>query len=441
MGLRISAFVERVRSSLFFVPMLFVIAGGAAAYGMLELDTAVGEGATDLPFVLMSTVEGAREILGVVASATITVAGIAFSVSLLVIQQASSQFSPRVVHSLFRDPFNRRVMGLSVGTFTYCLIVLRAVRGSLDDGIEPVIPNLAVGMSVILGVVSILGIVAFIDHNAHTLDVSQILSNVTAETAGQIERTWAEPGEGERGGDADALLPPGPGHTIVFARRGWLQQLSSERLFELVPAGGTVRLETAVGRYAVKGTPLCTVWPAPSDPAVAKEQADDAVQLGPARTMQQDPSYGLRQLADVALIALSPGVNDPTTAQEAIFHLAAVLREALVRDPPPRVEHDDEGRRLLRPEDHSHETLVELAFDEIRRMATDMPTVCIYMFEALRLLEEAVKDAGLSHRASPVRAQADQVLAGAERAELLPGDLRLVRAAYQRRFGGTTSST
>ena len=439
MSLRVSAFVERVRTSLFFVPMLFVLGGVVAAYGRLELDAAIGEGATDLPFVLRSSVDGAREILGVVASATITAAGIAFSVSLLVIQQASSQFSPRVVHSLFRDPFNRRVMGLSVGTFTYCLMVLRAVRGPLDEGIEPVIPNLAVGMSAVLGVVSILAIVAFIDHNAHTLDVSQILSNVTAETAGQIERTWQEAGAGGDG-DCDMSPPPGQGHTVVFSQRGWLQQLSSERLLALVPAGGTVRIETAVGRYAVKGAPLCTVWPAPADPAVTHEQADDSVQVGKARTMQQDPSYGIRQLADVALIALSPGVNDPTTAQEAIFHLAAVLREALVRDLPARVEHGDEGRRLLRPEDHSHETLVELAFDEIRRMATDMPTVCIYLFEALRLLQDAVNDVGLSQRASPLRAQADHVLAGAERADLLPADLQLVRAAYERRFGDAASS-
>ncbi|MEO7572482.1 MAG: DUF2254 family protein, partial [Acidimicrobiales bacterium] len=131
MSIRRSALAERLRGSLFFVPMLFVVAGAALGLAALELDA--GADSKQLPFVLTSTVDSAREVLGVVATATITVAGIAFSVVLLVIQQASGQFSPRLVHSLFRDPFNRRVVGVAVGTFTYCLIVLRAVRGPLEE--------------------------------------------------------------------------------------------------------------------------------------------------------------------------------------------------------------------------------------------------------------------------------------------------------------------
>jgi uncharacterized membrane protein len=433
-GIRQGALLERLRSSLFFVPMLFVALFAALGLVMTEVDS-LFDGATELPFVLTSTVDSARELLSVVAGATVTVAGIAFSVSLLVIQQASSQLSPRVVHSLFRDPFNRRVMGLAVGTFTYCLMVLRAVRGPLEEGGEPVIPNLSVGVAVVLGVAAILAIVAFIDHNAHSLEVSQILARVTDGTVDQIRRTWPERGGAEHDLAGADRLPPGPGHCILFATSGWLQQLSTEGLLDLVPDGGTVRLDTTVGRYAVEGTPLCTVWPVPEDLEAAAVHADGAIQTGAVRTMQQDPSYGIRQLADVALTALSPGVNDPTTAQEAIFHLAAVLREALVRDLPPRVEEDGRGRRLLRPEDHTQETLVELAFDEIRRTAASLPTVCTYVLEALHLLHDAVLDVGRPELAAHLRRQADLVLAGAEHADLLAADRDVVRAAHERRFG------
>ncbi|HEX5614869.1 MAG TPA: DUF2254 domain-containing protein, partial [Acidimicrobiia bacterium] len=331
MDLKISALVEKLRSSLFFVPSIFVLMGAGLAQALIATDSAIGDDAGDLPFVLTSTVASAREVLGVVAAATITVAGIAFSVSLLVIQQASSQYSPRVVHSLFRDPFNRRVMGVAVGTFTYCLIGLRAVRGPLEDGGEPVVPNLTVAVAVVLGVGAILAVIAFIDHNAHTMEASQILGRISHDTKRQFDTAWPESGTVTSGASE---VPPDDGHTVRFCESGWLQQLSTQQLLDLVPDGGTVRVETAVGRYGVEGTPLCTIWPAPIDRAEVAARADSAIHVGSVRTMQQDPSYGLRQLADVALLALSPGVNDPTTAQEAIFHLTDVLRHAFVRDAP-----------------------------------------------------------------------------------------------------------
>jgi uncharacterized membrane protein len=439
-GIRLGALVERLRSSLFFVPMLFVLLGAGLGTAMIEVDRVVGDGAADLPFVLTTTVDGARDVLSVVASATITVAGIAFSISLLVIQQASAQFSPRVVHSLFRDPFNRRVMGLAVGTFTYCLMVLRTVRGPLEEGGEPVIPNASVGVAVALGVAAILAIVAFIDHNAHTLEVSEILSRVTGDTIHQLQASVVDEDDGPGGDAPDGEPPPGPGHTVALVASGWLQQVDAAGLLDLVPDGGTVRLETEPGRYAVRGTPLCTLWPHPEDADEAAERAARCTRIGAVRTMQQDASYGVRQLADVALIALSPGVNDPTTAQDAIFHLTAVLREGLVRDLPPTVERDERGRRLLRSEAHTHETLVELAFDEVRRAAAALPTVCTYLLEALHLLEVALVEAGCPERAGPLRAQAELVLAGAERAELLPADLAAVRHAFTKRFGHRSSA-
>ncbi len=124
MRLRLSSLAERLRASLFFVPLIAVV--GAVALGLIgvALDGRLDRRAATLPLGLTSTVDSARVRLSTIAGATITFAGIAFSVSLLLIQQASSQYSPRVVHTLFRDPFNKRVMALVVGTFTYCLVVL-----------------------------------------------------------------------------------------------------------------------------------------------------------------------------------------------------------------------------------------------------------------------------------------------------------------------------
>lgn len=143
---------EHVRGSLFYVPMLFII--GAVVVG--EVALAVDARVEGIPDRLTATVDSARQVLSVIAGATLTFAAIAFSVSLLLISLASSQYSPRVVHGLFRDPFNKRVMGVVVGTFTYCLIVLRSVRGPLEQSGDPIVPSISILLAVVLGVVSIL---------------------------------------------------------------------------------------------------------------------------------------------------------------------------------------------------------------------------------------------------------------------------------------------
>ena len=178
--MRLSSIAERFRASLFLVPLIAVVTAIAVAAVSLVVDQRIDSGSTQLPLGLTSTVDSARALLSTVAGATITFAAIAFSISVLIIQQASNQYSPRVVHTLFRDPFNKRVMGLVVGTFTYCLIVLRSVRTALEEGGAPIIPNVSVAIAVVLGVTTILAIVAFINHSAHSMDISEILARVRA---------------------------------------------------------------------------------------------------------------------------------------------------------------------------------------------------------------------------------------------------------------------
>jgi uncharacterized membrane protein len=431
MRLRLNAYAERIRASLFFVPMVGVVVAVLVGFSTIAIDSRFdAEG--HLPFGLSSTVESARALLSTIAGATITFAAIAFSVSLLIIQQASSQFSPRVVHTLFRDPFNKRVMGLVIGTFTYCLIVLRSVRAPLDEGGDPVIPNLSVAMAVILGVATILAIVAFIDHSAHSMDVSQILERVRREAIDTVRREWSSPDES--GEPESPAVEVGRAACVVrFDRTGWIQQIDTDALLRCVEAEGTMWLEAYPGRYAIEGTPLCSLDYVPEDMHKAQARIAETIEIGETRTMQQDASLALRQLADVALRALSPGVNDPTTAQDAIFHIAAVLDPMLHRDPPDREQQSD-GRRLVLVQQPTHADLVRLAFDEVRRAAADQPKVCIYLLEALELLDESVRSAGLDERAESLQEQARLVVSGCETADPLPADLLAVQRAYAKRF-------
>src|SRR5690606_11815767 len=186
-------------------------------------------------FFVAATVDSARALLGTVATATITVAGIAFSVTLLVVQMASSQYSPRIVHGLFRDPVNKRVMGVVVGTYTYCLVVLQSVRAPIGDGGERVILNFSVMVALALGIVCVLAVIAFIDHNAHAMEVSELLQEVTDQTLAAIDERWPAPED--VGAPEEAPTPTGAGLVVTFTVNGWVEYVEHEALFGLVPPG------------------------------------------------------------------------------------------------------------------------------------------------------------------------------------------------------------
>lgn len=420
------------------MPVAFVGAGAVLGYVLVRVDRRLTANGTTLSFVPDATAESARVVLSTVATATIGIAGIAFSISLLIIQLASSQYSPRIVHSLFRDPFTKRVMGVVLGTFTYCLVVMGAVHNPGELGGDAVVPTLSVGVALVLGLISVLATVGFIDHSAHSMDVSTLLHRVTSEALESADQCWPAPGatDAERLDEHEDDEPTEPGFTVTFDRNGWIQRVDSEALLGAVPPDGTVWLESAVGRYAVAGRTMVVVWPVPppgeqTDVAAAVRSA---VHVGATRTMHQDPAFGVRQLVDVALRALSPAVNDPTTAQDAIFHVAAVLRDLLERESPSRTRRGADGRRLLRHELPDHAEIVGLAFDELRPVAANQPTVCIYLLEALHVLGDSPVVSASPERRDLLRTQAHLVLEACEQADPVTYDRDRVRAAYARRF-------
>ncbi|MCB2222740.1 MAG: DUF2254 domain-containing protein [Actinobacteria bacterium] len=434
---RLRSIREKLKSSLFYTPMILTMVG----LGLGQLFLWADQQVTNIPTGLTATVDSARAVLGVIAGATIAFAGIAFSVSLLLISLSSSQYSPRVVHGLFRDPFNKRVMGVVIGTFTYCLVVLRAVRSPLDGGGEAVIPSLSIAVALLLGITTILAIVAFISHAAHSMDISKILHGVTEAAIAEVSAQWGE------GSDTDAAREESTGETapddafvVTFERSGWVQQVDHSALLRALEPGATMWLDTVAGRYAIVATPLCRIVPTPSDPDVVERRVRHAIGVGQTRTAQGDVTYGLRQLADVALKALSPGINDPTTAQDAMFHLGAVLRELLVRNVPTRHLSGEEGRELLIPRAWTHAEIVGLAFDEIRLASAGMPTVQIYLLEILHLLTTSIASAANGDEATAaLRSQADLALEVSEMADLPALDHERVRSAHRDRFESATS--
>ncbi len=372
---------ERINSSLFIVPAAYVVAGILLAQLMLWVD-----GNATSPAAFAATVEGARAILTTIAAATVTFASIAFSVSLLLISSASTQYSPRVVHRLFRDPFNVRVMGIVVGTFSYCLLVLRSVRGPLESGGDATIPSYSITVALALGLVSILALVGFISHSAHSMDVSKILDAVTDESIAAVKRSWSDTPSGA--GDRSAPEHSADALAIDFDKHGWIEYIDHEKLLKVLPPGTTLLLDTVAGRYAIPGTAIGWVWPKPNDAQWVQTKIRAAVQIGETRTMQQDAAFGIRQLSDVALRALSPSTNDPTTARDSILHMAAVLSVMFQRVPPPRQITGTEERVIWSPHEPDYPQVIELAFDEVRIAGQAQPVFSAQLLVILHDLDQ-----------------------------------------------------
>lgn len=425
----IRAVWEGFRGSLFFVPLLFLLASIGLAVGTLSVDVFLRDRGIDPPLLLTSTVESARTLLATIAGATITVAGIAFSAALIMIQLASSQFSPRALREFFRDGFTKRTLGVVVGTFAYCLIVLRTVRGPVEGG-QAIIPTVSVFVGLTLGLIAVLAIVGFINHSAHSMDAAEVIRRITDETRRHIAKLLPTPearlDQPPSNGGPD---PPSGVPTLVVraAVDGWVQQIDPDHLLRAAGNGGGIRLETRPGDFLWEGAPLCTVWPRPAEEEHAVREAREAIRLGRTRTMQQDLGFGIRQLVDIALRALSPSTNDPSTAQEAIVHLGAILRDLLLRPSPPVHRVDERGRRLYRPREHGHDEFVRLAFDQIRRAGASQPAVMLTVIRVLGNLLAAVEDAERGERAPALRHEARLLLREVEAAGLLETDVEEIR--------------
>jgi len=418
--LRRRALGERLEESQFVVPVALVAASVVLAEMLIRVDSGLDPG--DVPFVLRSSVDSARALLGTIAAATITVAALVFSVTVLSVQLASAQFSPRVVRGYLRDDFRKWATGFMVATFTYSLLVLRAVRTAGLNGETEVVPQLSLTVGVLLGVVSMVLVVAYIDRAARSLVVGDVMRRIADETVSVIDEMCPVARHGTDPEDEPEEQAPPAAVVVPAGRSGWVQQISSEITLAVVPPGTTVQFTMRVGHFVVRDAPMIRVWPAPPDEKVLWRLAR-AVVIGDNRTMQQDLAFGIRQIADIALRALSPAINDPTSAEEAILDLTVILARVLPRELPSRVQLGPDGRRLLRPRHASYELLVRQAFDQIRQAGANHPAVMRTLIAALRILLERLLAAGYGDRVDPLVRQARLVVASARAAGSLPDDL------------------
>lgn len=346
--------IAYLRSAFWAVPTACAVAAGLLALLAAFFDRRFGSSSG---LLYAGGPESARQILSVVASSVLTFAGLTFSITIVALQLASSQFSPRVLRSLLSDRWTQASLGIFVGTFVFALLTLREVRNDLGEG--SFVPGLGVTLTLVLGLASIAGLMGFVHHMAQSLRVVTIIDRISRDTRNSLD-DWFPEDASDR--SATMRLAPGDTRVLSAVHDGALTRIQRHGLVSLAGEDGvTLQLLVAPGTWVLAGQPLVEV----TGETDHDERIVNGLALGRERETADDPAYGLRQLVDIAERALSPGVNDPTTAVQCLDRIHGLLRRVACRDLAVG-DHVVDGVLRLRIPVPTWADLVALACDEIR---------------------------------------------------------------------------
>ncbi len=422
-------FWDNLRSSLWFVPTVIVVGAVVFAMGLIEADAWLGRERLmeRWPRLFGAGAEGSRGLLAAIASSMITVAGVTFSITIVALALASSQYTSRILRNFMRNRTNQTVLGVFLGVFAYCLVVLRTIRGG-DEG--AFVPALAVLGALLLAFVAIGFLISFIHHIAASIQATSIIAAVAGETFEAVDRLFpAEIGDGtlERlPADLDRDLSRQSWVTIPARTTGYIQGIDADALFAIARERDViVRMERGIGEFVIEGSRLAaTAGPPLDDDALRKLHV--AYSVDTHRTVHQDAAYGIRQIVDVALKALSPGINDTTTAINCIDFLGAILARLAQRsiDTPYR---SDGGQVRVVTRGPTFPGLLAEAFDQIRQNAEGNVAVLVRLLQILEMLVERTAD---DQRRRALRLHADVIGETAARSVPAALDRATIEAAH-----------
>ncbi len=402
---------DTLRTQLWPVPTVGILAALLIGVLLPELDRSIDAVLPDAvtAYLFGGGASAARTVLDAIASSLITVTSLTFSLTVVTLQLASSQFSPRLLRTFTRDRFVHVTLGMFLATFVYALTVLRTVR-TPDEQQNQFVPQISVTVAFVLALASVGALVLFLAHLAREIRVETMLRSVHRDASDTVVRILAE---GHSPADppspADTVpVPPADATLIIADRSGFLTGVDDASLCAAAAAADAVVLiGRPAGGFVVAGTPLGMVWYGPnSSDKDSSGKFVDAIQtrltIGFERNDTQDFAFGLRQLTDVTSKALSPGVNDPTTAVHSLGHTAALLCEIARHDIRDLVRRDDDGKVRVVWRRPTFAQVLEEALTQPRRYGAADPAV---MARLLTLLRELAWTARTAEQRSAVTAQ------------------------------------
>ena len=418
-----------LRANLWFLPAVSMAGAVALALLLVEVDSRIDSNRWLRWSSMRVGADGARGVLTAIATSMITIAGVAFSITIVALSLTASQYSSRVLRNFMSDRTNRLVLGILVGTFAYCLAVLRTIRGG-DEG--AFVPSLAVFAGVLLAFIGIGAFVYFIHHIATAIQASQIVASVARETLEAIDHLFpdelaADDREQEARGEELDLF--GPWHVVDAAASGYLQHLRHDALLEFARRRQVVvRMQRCIGDFVIEGSPLASISGSDPPDDGATQELNSIFIINHYRTMTQDASFGIRQLVDVALKALSPGVNDSTTAITCVDWLGAVLMRLVHRQIPSRERREDGQLRVVAC-GPTFESMVADSFNQIRQASAGNGAL---LQRQLHVLAELLANTKSLSRKEVLASHAERIIATARSSIAAGPDRDAIEAAMAR---------
>ncbi|MGB8318415.1 MAG: DUF2254 domain-containing protein [Ignavibacteriaceae bacterium] len=412
---------SNLRSNFWFMPSLIVLASIALAVALIQADSAGSDRwLNQWPRLFGAGAEGARGMMSTIAGSMMSVVGVSFSMILVVLALASSQYTSRILRNFMRSRVTQVVLGIFAGIFTYCLIVLRTIRSG-DEG--AFVPNLAVFFGFVLALGGVGALMFFIHHIASSIQASSIIASITKETNATIDLLFPEK-LGQSPDDDDEQIPRPLAkrnwRVIQSKESGYIQSVNNTGLLHLARDWKTVvRIERGIGEFVVQKTPLVSLAMEEQPDQKTISSLQEAFSISRFRTAEQDPAFGIRQIVDVGLKALSPGINDTTTAVTCVDYLTAIMALITPRQIPSSHLYE-EGELLVIAKGSSFEGLLSESFDQIRNNANGNVAIILRMLDSFQIL------AGLTTSPQRRRALLEQVELIAELVE------RTVESTYDR---------
>ncbi len=361
--------LDHIRTSLWFVPVMCVLAGVALSVGTLAIDRS-----TDydlIPLTFTGGPDNAVAILSTIAASMVSLAALVLTITMVVVQLAMGQLSPRIVQTFLQDKPSQIAIGLFVATFAHAMVALREVNAE-----EGTVPGLAIVVAFVLVLVSIMVLVGYVHHIGQSLRVSSLIELVGGKTRRLLDEVYPDRG---------TAAEEGPEPTVLAPKSGVVHRIGHDSLVKLASnAGCTLEMVPALGEFIPAGAPLFLILGEAT--GLDEDAVSEEVVLGLERTLDTDVAYGLRMLVDIAERSLADSpFQDPTTAVQAIDRLHDCLRQLARRPFPDGTYRDDAGDvRLIVPA-MDWDDFVHLAFEEIRLAGAASPQVT-------RKLQAALED-------------------------------------------------
>jgi uncharacterized membrane protein len=373
--------LTEIRATFWFVPGLMVVGGGVLALLTSVADTSLAT-ATDLPaWVYAGDADGARALLSTVAGSLVTIAGLAFSITIVALVLASTQFGPRLLTLFMRDTTSQVTLGTFAATFTYCVLILRTIR---TDGDVDFVPQVGITIGIGLTLLSVAALIYFFHHVSTSIQAPRLVAAVARDLDAAIDHLY--PGDIGLGGPVppdDQIPSPATDPIVKADRTGYVQVVDDAAVLARARDRDLcVRLLVRPGLFVVRGNPIAVARPADRLDETTAARLRSTLIIGDVRTAEDDIEFSLRQLVEVALRALSPAINDPFTAMAAIDWLGAALGRLAAVEWPSRYRYDEAGRLRVVADVSTFGGVTHTIFSRVRHYGGTSPVVLNRLLEA-----------------------------------------------------------